>query len=73
MRRQTLLPEAPLQVRRYSMLELIKCADREVVQRKRVYPRLIADQRMSRAFADAEIGRMEAIANLLRQQAGIEG
>jgi hypothetical protein len=61
------------QRRRYSLLELIKCAEREVVQRKRVYPRLVQDQRMSRAFADAEIARMQAIADALMKLAAAEG
>ena len=30
--------------------------------RKRVYPRWVADRRMTQGFADREIARMEAIA-----------
>lgn len=38
------------------------CAEREVKQRRRVYPRLIADGRMTQDFADRQIAIMEAIA-----------
>lgn len=37
-------------------------ATREVRMRKRVYPRWVADGKMSQAKADAEIAVMEAIA-----------
>jgi hypothetical protein len=46
--------------------ELVKCAEREVAYRRRVYPRLVADHRMSREQAGREIALMEAIAEELR-------
>jgi hypothetical protein len=57
----------------YSVLELIKCAEREVAKRKQVYPKLVADKRMSKATAAAEIGRMEAIVERLKVMARAEG
>lgn len=38
-------------------------AVREVKQRKRVYPRLVGDGRMSQAEADRQIAIMQAIAD----------
>ena len=42
-----------------------KCAaaDREVAQRRKVYPRLVAEGRMTQAFADQQIAIMQAIAD----------
>jgi hypothetical protein len=48
--------------------DLVKCAEREVAYRRRVYPRLVADNRMSREHADREIAMMEAIAEKLKDQ-----
>lgn len=38
------------------------CAEREAQMRRRVYPRWVADGRMTQAKANAEIATMEAIA-----------
>ncbi|WP_185982847.1 hypothetical protein [Aureimonas mangrovi] len=43
-------------------LDKAECADREVKQRRRVYPRFVSDGRMTQAFADRQIAVMEAIA-----------
>jgi hypothetical protein len=48
--------------------DLVKAAEREVAYRRRVYPRLVADNRMSREHADHEIAMMEAIAEKLKDQ-----
>lgn len=45
-----------------SRREMRECAEREVRQRKRVYPRWVATGRMSKQFADRQIAVMEAIA-----------
>lgn len=65
--------EVPPQRRPYSMLELVYCAEREAKLRKQVYPRRVANRQMTRAFAEAEIGRMEAIAFKLKELARSEG
>lgn len=49
--------------------ELAACAEREVKQRRRVYPRFVADKRMSQAEADRQIAMMEAIATHFRAAA----
>lgn len=46
----------------FTSRELADCAEREVKQRRRVYPRWVADGRMKQDFADRQIGMMEAIA-----------
>lgn len=45
------------------------CAEREVTQRRRVYPRLVESRRMKQAEADRQIAIMEAIAADYRAQA----
>jgi hypothetical protein len=50
----------------YSLLELIKCAGREVALRKAVYPGRVAAGKVTRALAGAEIGRMQAIVEKLK-------
>ncbi|HWE19653.1 MAG TPA: hypothetical protein VG758_21130 [Hyphomicrobiaceae bacterium] len=52
----------------YTTADLVKCAEREVAYRRRVYPRLVADERMPRERADREIAMMEAIAEKLKDQ-----
>lgn len=47
-------PPVPLEVQ-------LACVRREIEQRKRVYPRLIANKRMSEAKADHEIAAMRAV------------
>jgi len=37
------------------------CIEREIKQRRHVYPRLVSDGRMSQAFADRQIAIMESI------------
>lgn len=48
--------------------ELIACADREIRFRQRVYPRRVADGRMTQAKADHEIACMEQIRDTLAEK-----
>lgn len=52
--------------------EKAECAEREVKQRRRVYPRFVADGRMTQDFADRQIATMEAIAADYRRMADAE-
>lgn len=52
--------------------EKAECAEREVKQRRRVYPRFVADGRMTQAFADRQTEVMEAIASDYRERADRE-
>ena len=54
---------------RYPIEVLVDCAQREVKMRRRVYPNRILTGRMSHAFAQAEIDKMAAIAEVLRELA----
>lgn len=47
--------------------EQIKCVEREIVLRRRVYPRWVESGRMKQAKADQEIAAMEAILETLRR------
>ena len=49
-----------------SLDDMIRCADREVAMRKRVYPEWVNDGRMSWDKAEHEIECMEAIAEKLK-------
>jgi hypothetical protein len=49
--------------------ELAACAEREVKQRRRAYPRWVEDGRMSQTFADQQIALMEWIARDYRAKA----
>jgi hypothetical protein len=44
-----------------------KCIERELGYRRRVYPKWVADKRMSQQFADEQIAIMEEIAADLRK------
>lgn len=57
-------PDRPSRTK-YPFAVLADCAQREVKMRRRVYPNRILTGRMSHAFADAEIDKMEAIAQVL--------
>jgi hypothetical protein len=48
--------------------EKLECARRELVMRKRVYPKWVADGRMTKAQADRQIEVMTAIAEDYAQQ-----
>ncbi|MER8387250.1 hypothetical protein [Mesorhizobium sp. M0968] len=49
-----------------------ECADREVKQRRRVYPRLVSEGRMTQQLADRQTALMEAIATDYRMVADAE-
>ncbi len=55
-----------------SFREKAECAEREVKQRRRVYPRFVGDGRMTQQFADRQIEVMEAIAADYRSKADAE-
>jgi len=56
----------------FSAEQLAACAEREVKQRRRVYPRWVEDGRMSQAFADEQFAMMEQIAREYRAKADAE-
>jgi hypothetical protein len=47
----------------FTATELASCARRELMQRKRVYKRLVEADKMSQADADREIAMMRTIAD----------
>jgi hypothetical protein len=51
---------------RYRLPELVACAEREIALRKSVYAKKVKAKDMSQAKADEEIGKMEAIRDLLK-------
>jgi hypothetical protein len=62
-----LFPEAPMQV---SLERQLRCVEREIGWRRRVYPQRVAVRRMTQAQADEEIAVMTAVAATLRQLIG---
>jgi hypothetical protein len=52
-------------IRGYQIKDLSRCARREVEMRRRVYARWVDKEKMTQEQADAEIDKMEAIAELL--------
>ncbi|MGH1574315.1 hypothetical protein ACRAWG_31295 [Methylobacterium sp. P31] len=57
----------------FTAADLADCAEREVRQRQRVYPRLVESSRMTQAVADRQTALMQAIARKLRAEADAEG
>lgn len=53
-----------------SMDDMIGCAKRELMLRKRVYPRWVADGRMTEKKAEDEISFMNAIVEHLLKASG---
>jgi hypothetical protein len=53
---------------KFTLEQLRKEAEREVMLRKRVYPVRVADRRLTRAAAERRLALMQAIAELLREQ-----
>jgi hypothetical protein len=51
----------------------IRCVEREIALRRRVYPRWVAEERMSQVVADAEVATMEAVLATLKRVAEREG
>ncbi|KTS07923.1 hypothetical protein SB2_02870 [Methylobacterium radiotolerans] len=56
----------------FTAADLADCAEREVRQRQRFYPRLIASGRMAQAKAERQTVLMQAIARKLRAEADLE-
>jgi predicted methyltransferase len=50
-----------------NIYEMLRCADRELKMRKRVYPRLVERERMTVTEADSEIRNMENIVEHFRK------
>lgn len=50
--------------------EQIACIDRELGYRRRVYPRRIADNKMTQQLADKQIAHMEAVLATLQKVKG---
>lgn len=44
----------------------LKCVEREIEMRNRVYPRWVASKKLTQAKADQEIAAMQAVAKTLR-------
>jgi hypothetical protein len=59
--------EADLFPETASLADQIRCAERELRKRRQVYPRFVADQRMTQAQAEHEIATMAAILETLRE------
>lgn len=53
--------------------EKLKCLEREIAMRRRVYPKWIASGKLKQEKADREIAIMEAIADDYRPGAGGAG
>lgn len=53
-----------------TLAEQIACVEAEIKMRRYVYPRRVADKKMSQAKADKEIAAMEAVLATLRKVAG---
>lgn len=51
---------------RFSLQDLISCASREVAMRQRLYPRWVAEGRMTREKAAREVDLMQEIVERLR-------
>ena len=52
-----------------SLTEKVNCLERELLMRRRVYPRLIQQSKLTQSEADFEISIMQAILNDYKQQA----
>ncbi|MET3483169.1 hypothetical protein [Methylobacterium sp. 1973] len=57
----------------FTAADLAACAERELAQRRRAYPRWVEVKRMTQALADRQTALMEAIARKLRAEADAEG
>ena len=57
---------------KFTATEKLKCLEREVAYRKRVYARMVAEKKMTETLADRQISIMEQIADDYRPQAASE-
>lgn len=49
-----------------TVAEMVACVEREIAMRGRVYPRRVADGKMTQAKADAEVRAMRAVLATLK-------
>lgn len=56
---------------KFDIAAQIRCVQREINQRKRVYPRLVQTRRMTAEDANRETLTMEAVLDTLREIAGM--
>lgn len=56
----------------FTTADLAACAERELAQRLRAYPRWVEARRMTQALADRQTALMQAIARKLRAEADAE-
>ena len=61
----------PITAKRFTVRELVDEAQREAFLRRRLFDKLVASGRMTRADADRKIDLMEAIATRLLQTAHV--
>ncbi len=59
--------------RRFSLLELVSCAEREARARRQTFPHRVSTGKMGRALAEREVALMEQIASRLKELAHHEG
>jgi hypothetical protein len=52
---------------RIMISDQIKCIERELNYRHRVYPRLVAEGKFSQSFADMQISHMTAVLETLKR------
>jgi hypothetical protein len=57
----------PLLPANFTRAELLACVDRELKWRQQVYPRRVADGKMTQSAATLELARMRAIRVVLAQ------
>ena len=57
----------------FTAADLADCAEREVRQRQRAYPRWVENGRMTQQLADRQTALMQVIARKLRAEADAEG
>ncbi|MGU3668394.1 hypothetical protein ACLBX9_30875 [Methylobacterium sp. A49B] len=57
----------------FTAAELAECAEHEVRQRQRAYPRWVEAGRMTRQLAERQTALMQSIASKLRAEADAEG
>lgn len=52
-----------------TVAEMVACVEREITMRRRVYPRWVADGRLTQVKADHEVRAMRAVLAKLREGA----
>jgi hypothetical protein len=59
--------------RKINIDDMIKCVEREISMRKRVYPNWVEKKRMSQEKADLEIRTMTAVLDQLKIDKTVQG